>query len=103
MASVGFSWVDNTTLAFADGHRGMNRLVVVSLANGIRRPQVSVTPIDAQDVVDLPKCPDYTHKPEYAFSVIDIRVPEDKEGYLTLQFRSLGYCLRRSSMDIRIR
>lgn len=103
MASVGFSWVDNTTLAFADGHRGMNRLVVVSLANGIRRPQVSVTPIDAQDVVDLSKCPDYTHKPEHAFSVIDIRVPEDKEGYLTLQFRSLGYCLRRSSMDIRIR
>ena len=101
MSSDTFFWLNGEDmLAFADQWKGMNDLVVVNLASGIRHPQLTVKPLTNLGVVDVGACQDFS---ESSFRVTDIKLLEDRPGYVRLHFSVFGQpCVARPTADIRI-
>lgn len=103
-ASYEFFWLNgNHILGFADRWQGVNRLILADLRGGVRKPQVTVIPIDTEQIVDTTRCKDYAAEhPEYAFYVSGISFAGGGEEHLCVHFSTLSSspCLRREVLEI---
>jgi hypothetical protein len=110
MASDGFFWLDERTVAFVDRSMRLNRLIVSDLGEGTRHQRLIVTPIPTREVVDLSKCQHaeetdfetWSRSPELLIYVANIRNWNKVEGFMTLDFTPTNPCLRHESLDVHL-
>lgn len=103
IASDGFFWVDDRTLAFVDRHKSENSLVVVDLHKGVRQPLLSVSPIDPRDAIDPADIPaDMVRHPERSFRVTDIGFSDRERGEVRLAAKPLSQLTKPAARSFRL-
>jgi len=103
------AWLDGRdTFAFVDRCRGVNRLILADVREGVRHPRVRAFPLDASQLVDLPSCKTrvapsdfekWSEEPGSLVLVDHMEIPDGERDVLRLRF-SPQPCLARATLDI---
>ncbi|MGH9451733.1 MAG: hypothetical protein ACRD11_14545 [Terriglobia bacterium] len=108
MASNGFFWLGEETLAFVDRWHGVDSLVLIGLKGGIHKPTARSIPLDVSQVIDMSLCRKdvspsdmerWTEHPGNLIYVTCIQRPPKVKTHLRLRLAP-GPCLRSLVLDL---
>jgi hypothetical protein len=114
VSSARLFWLDPRTLAFADFFPGRDRLVVVDLRNGIKKPTIRTLELDPSEIVDLGGCrtlvapsdlKSLSRDPAALVRVTSVNTLAGSPGVLCLHFSAVNLpaaCLKRSDLMVRV-